>query len=176
MNVGKIAMAVNGNAALASKADGGGTGQRVIAIAWAVAAGDAGDFSGDQVRQIGPLSRRELIGADQANTDALLVVTLGMGADLIEVAAGHYQTGAVDDVVVTDGLEASILPAAPFIGALESALGMPLVDDLGRVLKVGGTGLAAKQGIRVRAGGAVDDDEVDWSHAPTLRRRATGVA
>lgn len=170
MNVGQIAVAGDGDAALASQADGAGPGQRVVTVSRAVALGDAGDFGGDQVRQRGPLLGREAIGADQADAHGFGVEVLGMGADFIDVAAGENRAISADNVVIADGVEFRILPGHEGASPLEAALDVPLVDDLGRIAIAGHARRTPAQRVIVRAGRAVDEDEVDWAHAVIVSR------
>lgn len=126
-------MAADMNAALFSQADRAGTAERVVAVARTIAAGDPGNLGYNQVRQRFELSLFELIEADHANANRLLIEPGRLSRDLVDVAAGECRAVTADQIVIADRCQVGVLPGAPFIRSMKAAFDVPGVNHLGRI-------------------------------------------
>lgn len=133
----------------------------------------AGFQIGDKGLQGKPLSDRELVRADHADANGFLVEPGDMCADLLFTATGDNDAIAIDNVVVTNRIEQRIEILDGGGVAVKSTFSVPFVDGADWRLRSGRSGGATKQAIAVRRSAAVDDDKIDWSHAHTLRARAS---
>lgn len=71
-----------------------------------------------------------LQAADHANAKAVGIEVLGVRPDLVNVAPGEDLTAQVDNKVVANGAQRRIDLCAGRVAALETALGVPGIDDL----------------------------------------------
>lgn len=115
----------------------------------------------DVIPQAAPLFEGELIGADQADADALAVEPLRMRAHFIQVPADRDRTVGVNHEVIADCSKLRSLPLTEFTGTLETSILMPLID------------IASREPFAIRRGRAVDDDAFDVSsHTAQYRANA----